>query len=88
MAAVSDKATELANATGRGAQSLAEIPEEVLVARYGTTRAEVEAIKNALAPPGTSDFEMMLYLGVCKQILSDRPALRGFRFRTEQSFHF
>ena len=59
-------ATELS--TGRTATNLAEIPEAVLEKRYGTTRAEVQAIKTALAPEGTTDFEMMLYLGVCKRL--------------------
>jgi hypothetical protein len=55
----------------RTAASLAEIPEETLVKRYGMTRAEVEAVKKALAPDGTTDFEILLYLGVCKRLELD-----------------
>jgi RecT family len=61
--------TEVATAApARTATSLAEIPEEVLVKRYGTTRAEVGAIKQALAPVGTTDYEMLLYMGVCHRL--------------------
>jgi len=55
----------------RAIATLADIPEDVLVKRYGTTRAEVNAIKMALAPPGTTDYEMILYMGVCHRLKLD-----------------
>jgi len=54
-----------------GASNLAEIPEEVLQRRYQLTRAELNAIKKALAPEGTSDYEVMLYVGVCNRLRLD-----------------
>ena len=70
-----------------GATSLAEIPEETLQARYGITRAEINSIKNALAPPGTTDYEMLIYLGVCRRLHLDPfvPGLVHFiRFEATQ----
>jgi phage recombination protein Bet len=66
------------------ASNLTEIPEAILVKRYNLTRAELNAIKTALAPPGTTDYELMLYVGVCRRLGLDPfvPGLVHFaRFR-------
>jgi len=55
----------------RPATNLAEVPETVLQKRYGLTRAELNAVKNALAPPGTTDYEVLLYVGVCNRLHLD-----------------
>ena len=50
------------------AMTLGEIPEEVLMKRYGTTRAELEAVKHTVAPTGTTDYELLLYAGLCTRM--------------------
>lgn len=54
-----------------GASSLAEVQEDVLQKRYGLNRAELNAIKTALAPQGSTDYEVMLYVGVCNRLKLD-----------------
>jgi len=64
-------ASERAIASPNGPTNLAEIPEEILQRRYNLSRAELNAIKAALAPPNTSDYEVMLYVGVCQRMHLD-----------------
>lgn len=61
-------ATTIVPTTSRPMVSLGDIPDTELALRYGVTRPEIEAVRKALAPVGTTDFEMLLYLGVCKRL--------------------
>ncbi|MGI0068279.1 MAG: recombinase RecT, partial [Thermoplasmata archaeon] len=50
------------------ATNLAEMGEGELESRYGVTRAEIETIKKAIAPSGTTDHELLLYVGLCTRL--------------------
>ncbi len=63
--------TERSMATRPSTTTLAEIPDEILAKRYGLTRMELDTIKTALAPAGSSDYEVLLYVGVCNRLRLD-----------------